>query len=207
MSHTNYLSPLKTQIELLYPGSESLVRGWNYVNTTDTPGPDSINQFNESCMPDSSIAFYWPWAVYQNITGELVQAYFNSGWKFTGHLVFALHHTKLALVPLSTSYAKIQSPGGYAIIYQSETGTLGTIIPPTNNLGLPDNYNASWPQRKHTSLLFMPTPQSNKGTPSSPPRSYVPVKERSRSLYPRPALKLPRLSKHVYPLRRRVGGY
>lgn len=203
---TNYPFSLQPQLELLYPGSDSLVQGWNFDNSTPSAGPDSIVQFKQPCLPDSSMAIYWPWGVYQNITGELVQAQYADGWEFIAHGVTALNGTKLALVPMSATYANINNPGGYAVIYQDEEGRLGAVIPPKDNIGLPDPYYPSWQQGKRSSLYHGSSRSCRcrnltGEVPSSSPLTVVPAKERPCSLYPRPTLELQKSSEHVYPLR------
>lgn len=116
-------------------------------------GEDSIKDKQLRSGDNSSVAAYWPWAIYQGSDGVLVEVRNLLGGAFAPAAqwdakklgVKAAGASELALVPLSANFSKIAIQGGYGIFYQAEDDKLVALIPDLGSEELATDYATSWP--------------------------------------------------------------
>ncbi|KAK1833981.1 hypothetical protein QBC39DRAFT_278051 [Podospora conica] len=143
---------VKPQTELFYTGSGTRLLGVNFNDQTSSRiVNDSINNMGYSTGPDSDLAAYWPWTVYQEAGGALVHVRNNPAeaitpadrWGNAQINVTALSGSRLAAVPVSTNYTRIADRGGYAVFYQGLDSRLKVTVPHLSELD--SSYPLSFP--------------------------------------------------------------
>lgn len=150
------------QTELFYSTGSSVL-GVS-INDATTPAfqPDSVNSRKLVPGVNSSVAAYWPWLIYQDGDGDLVQvrnllfsSYSpSSSWDVGKLGVFALTASRLAVAPLSTNITKSSWKGGYAIFYQGKDNKIHVNVPEINSSEIPQPYARSLPSSKSISLVL-----------------------------------------------------
>ncbi|KXH32347.1 hypothetical protein CSIM01_05769 [Colletotrichum simmondsii] len=144
---------LKPQTEVFYTNDDGRVLG---VSINDALSPnyeeDSIKNMVLNSRVNSSVAAYWPWVIYQESSGGIVEvrnrlrAEFSPAaeWDKKRLNISADSDSRLALVPLSANFSKIAVQGGYGIFYQVN-GALVALIPDLGSDELTTDYADSWP--------------------------------------------------------------
>ncbi|KAK0610361.1 hypothetical protein B0T17DRAFT_511879 [Bombardia bombarda] len=120
-------------------------------------------------VDNTSSATYWPWLVYQDSDGVLFQIR-NRLWPDLAPAVegdveslniTVLKGTRLAVVPLISTFIDISQAGGYGVIYQDKDSRLSGFVPSFEQANSSGNYNPSWPPGprpdKFTLELEMPS--------------------------------------------------
>ena len=135
-----YETKYAPQVELFYTGARSRFYGGN-INDRYTPptNADSVNRLKLSTGPNSSVAAYWPWIVFQSSdgSGDMVRlrSRLHPGlapaaeWDQTDISIQAMVGSKLAAVPLSSNYSRSSQRGGLAIFYQNSDDKLAVVVP------------------------------------------------------------------------------
>ncbi|OHE91281.1 hypothetical protein CORC01_13439 [Colletotrichum orchidophilum] len=148
-----YNTSYKPQTELYYTNSDGRVLG---VSINDELNPsyeeDSIKSLALSSRVNSSVAAYWPWFIYQEVSGVIVEVRNRlldefapaAEWDTKRLNAIADDDSRLALVPLSTNFDKMAVQGGYGIFYQVDGG-LVALIPDLGSDQLAKDYADSWP--------------------------------------------------------------
>ncbi|KAL2881493.1 hypothetical protein SGCOL_003059 [Colletotrichum sp. CLE4] len=141
------------QTEVFYTNDEGRVLG---VSINDALSPnseeDSIKSMVLSSRVNGSVAAYWPWVLYQESTGGIVEVRNRlrsefapaAEWDKKRLNATADSDSRLALVPLSANFSKIAVQGGYGIFYQT-SGSLVALIPDLGSDLLAADYADSWP--------------------------------------------------------------
>ncbi|WYZ34070.1 hypothetical protein EsH8_I_000346 [Colletotrichum jinshuiense] len=149
-----YATGYLPQVELFYTNDDNRLLGLS-MNDQYSPeyGEDSIKDKQLRSGDNSSVAAYWPWAIYQGSDGVLVEVRNLLGGAFAPAAqwdakklgVKAAGASELALVPLSANFSKIAIQGGYGIFYQAEDDKLVALIPDLGSEELATDYATSWP--------------------------------------------------------------
>lgn len=171
MIHGQYSRDAETdfpqpQVQLYYSGATTRLLGVN-INDQNTPASreDTINDQDLTCFDHSSVSAYWPWLTYQDPDGELMEVrnllggFYSpspSSWDIRKLGVRTLRGSRLALVPMSTSFPKMAVEGGYAIIYRDMDGLLAVTVPRLDDDEVADDYARSWPEGMKTATLSVP---------------------------------------------------
>ncbi|KAL2257147.1 hypothetical protein VTK26DRAFT_593 [Humicola hyalothermophila] len=154
-----YREAMQPQVELFYT-SANRVLGLS-INKKFAPEvqPDSVNEERLRPAVNSSIAAYWPWMIYQDTEGDLIQvrnllaggSYSpQSSWDVDKLGVFPLLGSSLAVVPLFTNITKSSWKGGYAIFYQGSDNHIHVHIPEINAEDIRQPYYHSLPSSTPT---------------------------------------------------------
>ncbi|KAJ0311021.1 hypothetical protein COL516b_001723 [Colletotrichum fioriniae] len=155
-----YDASYQPQTEVFYTNDDGRVLG---VSINDALSPnyeeDSIKNMVLNSRVNSSVAAYWPWVMYQESSGGIVEVRNRLRTEFSPAAewdkkrlnVSADSDSRLALVPLSTNFSKIAVQGGYGIFYQVN-GALVALIPDLGSDELATDYADSWP----TAVTNMP---------------------------------------------------
>lgn len=132
-----YGSAFNPQTEVFYIGEGAQVLGIN-MNSINTPpvDDDSIGKVHLTAAPGTSIAAYWPWLVYQDSRGMIreVRDRLLGGfspaaeWDNKDLNITGLSGTRLALVPVYSSFSLIAVRGGYGIVYQGQDNGLYAVV-------------------------------------------------------------------------------
>lgn len=148
-----YDASYQPQTEVFYTNDDGRVLG---VSINDALSPnyeeDSIKNMVLNSRVNSSVAAYWPWVMYQESSGGIVEVRNRLRTEFSPAAewdkkrlnVSADSDSRLALVPLSTNFSKIAVQGGYGIFYQVN-GALVALIPDLGSDELATDYADSWP--------------------------------------------------------------
>ncbi|KAK3342031.1 hypothetical protein B0T25DRAFT_357290 [Lasiosphaeria hispida] len=154
----------KPQTQLFYTGSQNRMLGTSFNDQSNPPIiEDSINNKQYTTGPDSSVAAYWPWSIYQNAEAGLVHIRNNppafigpsDTWDQSTINITALAGSKIAMVPVSTNATRIAGKGGYGVFYQSLDSRLSAAV--THLFELDSTYPLSWP----TNLPLITLPKRN----------------------------------------------
>ncbi|KAK0634202.1 hypothetical protein B0T14DRAFT_467522 [Immersiella caudata] len=159
-----YGDKMNGQTQLVYSGDRNRYLSSN-INEQYTPRftDDSVNAKQYTMGPNSSLASYWPWTVYQDSADRLhhVRNLLLSGdapqadWDNNVMEITALNGSRLAVVPMSTNMTRITQKGGYAVFYQNPQGRLSVSITSLDSPQLDPTYPLSWP----TALPSIDLPQ------------------------------------------------
>ncbi|KAK0719221.1 hypothetical protein B0H67DRAFT_149002 [Lasiosphaeris hirsuta] len=143
---------VQPQTQLFYTGSQNRFLGTSF-NDQSNPSivEDSVNNKQYTTGPDSSVAAYWPWSIYQNAEAGLVHVRNNppafigpsDTWDQSTINITALAGSKIAMVPVSTNATRIAGKGGYGVFYQSLDSRLSAAV--THLFELDSTYPLSWP--------------------------------------------------------------
>ncbi|KAK4034580.1 hypothetical protein C8A01DRAFT_38933 [Parachaetomium inaequale] len=127
------------QIEVFYSAIKKL-QGFNLSRLNQTnpeTNADSVVDKGYPTGPDTRLAAYWPWTVYQGSTGELFHVRNKlladtlqpvSDWDNGNLGIPAMNGSRLAVVPTSTNFTRIATTGGYAVFYQNSDARLAVSI-------------------------------------------------------------------------------
>ncbi|KAF6813517.1 hypothetical protein CSOJ01_04539 [Colletotrichum sojae] len=126
------------QSELFYSSSEKSLLGLALPgDINQPPGVDSVVQKKIATRADSGVGAYWPWIALQAADGRLfeVRNQVNaaqqamSEWEYQALPglggVAAAGGTRLALVPASTNFTRVNRGSRFAVFFQASDGRLG----------------------------------------------------------------------------------
>ncbi|KAF2669635.1 hypothetical protein BT63DRAFT_373088 [Microthyrium microscopicum] len=162
---TGSSSLLYFQIELFYTNNASLIKEWNFNESSDTGASGSISSLTFRTGASSRMSSYWPSLVFQDDSGTLTEIFYNSSvsqqaWNQRGLGLVGRNNSGLAEVPLTTNLAQNTNTPvdfGMGIFYQRDDfkpfdATRGT------NLGAwsANNLNVSIPQNSSIGSFSVP---------------------------------------------------
>ncbi|KAK4120276.1 hypothetical protein N657DRAFT_625561 [Parathielavia appendiculata] len=147
----------RPQTQLFYTDFHTRLLGIN-INAQLQPNvsDDSVNKVDVSTGPNSSLAAYWPWTIYQDPTGELYHVRNLLGGNYEPSVFFwdnnetntttALNASRLAVVPTSTNFSLIAVKAGYAVFYQdAASNKLAVAITDLASPEVPEGFAQPWP--------------------------------------------------------------
>ncbi|KAK0376888.1 hypothetical protein CLIM01_05734 [Colletotrichum limetticola] len=148
-----YDASYQPQTEVFYTNDDGRVLGVSINDALSSNyEEDSIKNMVLNSRVNSSVAAYWPWVIYQESSGGIVEVRNRLRTEFSPAAewdkkrlnISADSDSRLALVPLSTNFSKIAVQGGYGIFYQVN-GALVALIPDLGSDELATDYADSWP--------------------------------------------------------------
>ncbi|KAK0610362.1 hypothetical protein B0T17DRAFT_110853 [Bombardia bombarda] len=152
-----YHQDYQPQTEIFYIGAGSQLLGSSFNPTL--PGGFNVNgainnQNFYTNLSTTSVASFWPYVIYQRSSGQIVRVRNvldeNWGpvldkWIAVGQNITGLVGTKLAVVPLTSTFSEMCWIGGYGIIYQDTNNRLAAYVPDLERVSQATDYEASWP--------------------------------------------------------------
>ncbi|VUC28072.1 unnamed protein product [Clonostachys rosea] len=173
------------EIQLLYLDTNAKLKGLNYV----TAGQAEANGFTKldvndtaiTISPQSDIAAWGPFTIYQNANNSLSALWWQSDtpWKPYTLQYSPIVGSKLAIVPVSRNASHVSGTGWWSVFYQNEDGSIQAVIDPghwpetrSQNLGdVIDLWTTTYPKPiiplKHSFAAFSIARDPNKVNTSS----------------------------------------
>ncbi|CAH0021199.1 unnamed protein product [Clonostachys rhizophaga] len=173
------------QVQLLYLDTNAKLKGLNYVTAGQSESKGftklDVNDTGITISPQSDIAAWGPFTIYQNANNSLSALWWQSTTPWTPYTLqySPIIGSKLSIVPVSRNASHVSGTGWWAVFYQNEDGTIQAVIDPghwpetrSQNLGdVIDLWTTTYPKPKvplkHSFAAFSIARDPNKVNTSS----------------------------------------